>query len=78
MTTAVANAPDAEPLADDLVAACMHMLLPAGWQPVEGHWSLFLRSNAALMSALRCTLTAGSVTVASVSMMFEELIARCS
>ncbi len=40
--------------------------------PVHGHPSLLLRSNTALLSALRCTLTGSSVTVASVSMTFEE------
>ena len=39
-----------------------------GWLPVDGQPSLLLRSNTALMTALRCTLTADSVTVASVSM----------
>ncbi len=60
------------PLADDLVAQLAEALAPAGWQPVSGHPSLFLRSNTALMSALRCSFTGDSVTVASVSMMFEE------
>ena len=59
-------------LDDDLLAVCAAMLSPAGWQPVEGHPALFLRSNMALLSALRCTLTTSSVTVASASMTFEE------
>ncbi len=69
MTTAVA---EVEPLPDDLLAPLSRILTPSGWQAVEGHPSLFLRSNTALMSALRCTFTSRSVTVASVSMMFEE------
>ncbi len=69
MTTAVA---EVEPLPDDLLAPLSRILTPSGWQAVEGHRSLFLRSNTALMSALRCTFTSRSVTVASVSMMFEE------
>src|SRR5262245_60968592 len=68
MTTVAAPVP----LADDLVAQLTEVLAPAGWQPVSGHPSLFLRSNPALMSALRCTFTGDGVTVASVSMMFEE------
>jgi hypothetical protein len=69
MTMAVA---EVEPLPDDLLAPLSRILTPSGWQSVEGHPSLFLRSNTALMSALRCTFTSRSVTVASVSMMFEE------
>lgn len=69
MTTAVA---EVEPLPNDLLAPLSRILTPSGWQAVEGHPSLFLRSNTALMSALRCTFTSRSVTVASVSMMFEE------
>lgn len=68
MTTAAA--PD--PLAGDLIAQLTDVLAPAGWQPVAGHPSLFLRSNTALMSALRCHVGGDGLTVASVSMMFEE------
>src|SRR5690242_12468534 len=59
-------------LGDDLIAELTRALEPAGWQGVDGHPSLFLRSNTALMSALRCSFTGEAVTVASVSMMFEE------
>jgi hypothetical protein len=68
MTTAA----EPVPLADDLVAELASSLSPAGWQQVAGHPALFLRSNTALMSALRCNFTGDGVTVASVSMMFEE------
>jgi hypothetical protein len=68
MTPAVANA---EP-PGDVLSTATRILTLTGWQPVEGHPSLFLRSNPALLSALRCTLTGDSVTVASVSMTFEE------
>jgi hypothetical protein len=70
--TSAADPLEDQPMADELLSACTHMLAPAGWQPVAGHPSLLLRSNTALMSALRCSLTAGSVTVSSASMMFEE------
>src|SRR5688572_24896147 len=50
MTTAVA---EVEPLPNDLLAPLSRILTPSGWQAVEGHPSLFLRSNTALMSALR-------------------------
>lgn len=70
MTTA-AGAQEVE-LADDILAAITPVLSGGGWQAVDGHPSLFLRSNTALMSALRCSFTAGSVTVSSASMMFEE------
>jgi hypothetical protein len=59
-------------LADDILSAITPVLSGGGWQAVDGHPSLFLRSNTALMSALRCSFTAGGVTVASASMMFEE------
>jgi hypothetical protein len=68
MTTVAAPVP----LADDLVVELTEVLAPAGWQPVSGQPSLFLRSNTALMSALRCNFTGDGVTVASVSMMIEE------
>jgi hypothetical protein len=70
MTTAV-GAQEVE-LADDILSAITPVLSAGGWQAVDGHPSLFLRSNTALMSALRCAFTAGGVTVASASMMFEE------
>jgi hypothetical protein len=70
MSTA-AGAQEVE-LADDILAAITPVLSAGGWQAVDGHPSLFLRSNTALMSALRCAFTAGGVTVASASMMFEE------
>ena len=72
MTTVGADPPEVEPLPDDLLSICTALLAPGGWLPVDGQPSLLLRSNTALMTALRCTLTADSVTVASVSMMFEE------
>jgi hypothetical protein len=73
MTTGGANPIEAVvPLPDDVLAVCTALLSPAGWLPVHGHPSLLLRSNTALLSALRCTLTGTSVTVASVSMTFEE------
>ena len=72
MTTVGADPPEVEPLPDDLLSVCTALLAPGGWLPVDGQPSLLLRSNTALMTALRCTLTGDSVTVASVSMMFEE------
>jgi hypothetical protein len=72
MTTVGADPPEVEPLPDDVLSICTALLAPGGWLPVDGQPSLLLRSNTALMTALRCTLTADSVTVASVSMMFEE------
>jgi hypothetical protein len=53
-------------------APLARILSSAGWEPVEGQPSLFLRSNAPLLSALRCTLTATKVTVEAVSMTFAE------
>jgi hypothetical protein len=72
MTTVGADPPEVVPLPDDVLSLCTALLEPGGWLPVDGHPSLLLRSNTALMSALRCTLTGDTVTVASVSMMFEE------
>jgi hypothetical protein len=69
--TMAAGAQEVE-LADDILSAITPVLSAGGWQAVDGHPSLFLRSNTALMSALRCSFTAGGVTVASASMMFEE------
>ena len=72
MTTVGAEPPEVVPLPDDVLSVCTALLAHGGWLPVDGHPSLLLRSNTALMSALRCTLAGDSVTVASVSMMFEE------
>jgi hypothetical protein len=72
MTTVGAGPPEVVPLPDDVLSLCTALLAPGGWLPVDGQPSLLLRSNTALMSALRCTLTSESVTVAWVSMMFDE------
>ena len=52
--------PELQPLPDDLLTDVTRILAPSGWQPVEGQPSLLLRSNTSLMSALRCTFTAGT------------------
>src|SRR5262245_3691477 len=72
MTTVGAGPPEVVPLPDDVLSVCTALLEPGGWLPVDGHPSLLQRSNTALMSALRCTLTSDGVTVAWVSMMFDE------
>jgi hypothetical protein len=48
------------------------ILAPAGFQPAAGQPAVLLRANTALSSALRCTFTAGTVTVVSASMMFDD------
>ena len=64
--------PELQPLPDDLLTDVTGILAPAGWQPADGQPSLLLRANTSLMTALRCSFTAGTVSVASVSMTFED------
>ena len=64
--------PELQPLPDDLLTDVTGILAPAGWQPVDGQPSLLMRANTSLMTALRCSFTAGTVTVTSVSMTFDD------
>ena len=64
--------PELQPLPDDLLTDVTGILAPAGWQPVDGQPSLLMRANTSLMTALRCSFTAGTVTVTLVSMTFED------
>jgi hypothetical protein len=68
----VTSPPELQPLPDDLLTDVTRILAPAGWQPVDGQPSLLLRANTSLMTALRCSFTAGTVTVTLVSMTFED------
>ena len=64
--------PELQPLPSDLLTDVTGILAPAGWQPVDGQPSLLMRANTSLMTALRCSFTAGTVTVTLVSMTFED------
>jgi len=64
--------PELQPLPADLLTDVTGILAPAGWQPVDGQPSLLLRANTSSMTALRCSFTAGTVTVTSASMTFED------